>query len=84
MRPRTDEAGITWYPSPMWAALCKQSTEIGCMHQRAVALQNELDRQLKECQAKLAEANHRADEADQQRKTMMEQVRSLHQRLADL
>ena len=84
MGPRTDTAAEVWYPQSMWEALCQQSTEIGCMHQRAIALQNELGRQLKACQARLADAERRASIAEHERQQMMEQVRQLHRRLNDL
>ena len=68
----------------MWQALVQQSIAIGAMHQQAIVGQNELGRQLKACQARLAEAKRRAVNAEADRTQMMQQVHFLHQRLTEL
>ena len=84
MKPHTDEAGTIWYPASMWEALVRQSIEVGGMHQRAIIAQNELGRQLKEAQVRLAEAERRAETAERDRNMMLGQVKALHQQLSNL
>lgn len=82
--PVTDEHGVRWYPQHAWDAQVDQGIEIGRLHQRAVVLANDLGRQLKDAEARIADLKQRVEVAEAARKEMVAKVTELHQRLLEV